>query len=273
MKNSFKFVASTSLIALLLASCGSKNTIADKTLVVGASPTPHALILEAARPAIEAAGYQLKIVEFTDYVLPNLSLQDGELDANYFQHLPYLEDFNVNNDTDLVSALAVHFEPLGIYAGKKTSLAQVASGDRIAIPNDNTNGGRALLLLAQEGLLTAKEGTAAKGIAVTLDDFDNSLYQLDIYRTNAEAVPAALGDVAFGVINGNYALSAQVTDSILAQESTESAAALTYANIIAVKAGNENAEAITVLKAALTTETVRSYIQDTFGGVVVPVFA
>ncbi len=273
MKNSFKFVASAGLLALLLASCGGKNTIADKTLVVGASPTPHALILEAARPAIEAAGYTLKIVEFTDYVLPNLSLQDGELDANYFQHLPYLEDFNVKNDTDLVSALAVHFEPLGIYAGKKASLSQVATGDRIAIPNDNTNGGRALLLLAQEGLLTAKEGTAAKGIAVTLDDFDNSLYQLDIYQTNAEAVPSALGDVAFGVINGNYALSAQVTDSILAQESSESTAALTYANIIAVKEGNENEAAITVLKEALTSETIRDYILTTFGGAVVPVFA
>lgn len=265
-------LASISFVALLLASCSQANTIQDKTIVVGASPTPHALILEAARPAIEAAGYTLKIVEFTDYVLPNLSLQEGELDANYFQHLPYLEDFNVNNDTDLVSALAVHFEPLGIYAGTKNSLEQIAAGDRVAIPNDNTNGGRALLLLAAQGFLTPKAGTAAKGIAVTLDDFDNSLYQLDIFQTNAEAIPAALGDVAFGVINGNYALSAQITDHILAQEATTSTAALTYANIIAVKAGNEEAEAITVLKNALTSETVRTYILSTFGGVVVPVF-
>jgi len=272
MKNIIKFFAPLSVIALSLVGCSAKNTISDKKIVVGASPTPHALILEAARPAIEADGYTLEIVEFSDYVLPNTSLQEGELDANYFQHVPYLNDFNANNGTDLVSVLAVHFEPLGIYAGTKSSLSLISDGDRIAVPNDSTNEGRALLLLAQQGLLTLKEGTALKGVAVTLEDFDNSLYHLDIYETNAEAVPSTLSDVAFAVINGNYALSADVSDQVLATEATDSTAATTYANIIAVKAGNEDAEAISVLKSALTSDTVKDYITTTFGGVVVPVF-
>jgi D-methionine transport system substrate-binding protein len=272
MKNFIKISATLSVLAVSLAACGETSPIDDKTIIVGASPTPHALILEAARPAIEAAGYELQIVAFTDYVLPNLALQNDELDANYFQHVPYLTNFNASNDTDLVSAFGVHFEPLGIYAGKKSSLASIAVGDRIAIPNDATNGGRALLLLAQEGLLTAKTGTAAKGIEVTIDDFDNSEFELDIFETNAEAVPATLEDVAFGIINGNYALSASVTDRILAQEDPTSTAATTYANIIAVKEGNEDAAAIQVLEEALLSDTVRAYIEATFGGVVVPVF-
>lgn len=272
MKTIQKTFAPLALIALVLAGCTVKNTIDDKTIVVGASSTPHALILEAAKPAIEAAGYKLKIVEFSDYVLPNTSLQEGELDANYFQHQPYLTNFNSKNGTDLVSVLSVHFEPLGIYAGQKSALSQVASGDRISVPNDSTNEGRALLLLAQEGLLVLKSASASKGIAVTIDDFDNSRCNLDIYETNAEAVPSTLADVAFAVINGNYALSADVSDKVLATEATNSAAATTYANIIAVKAGNENAEAIKVLKQALLTDTVRDYINATFSGVVVPVF-
>lgn len=251
-----------------LVACGSKT--ADKVIKVGASPTPHALILEAARPLIEAKGYKLEIVEFTDYVLPNTSLQAGELDANYFQHEPYLLDFNANNGTDLVSVGAIRFEPLGIYPGKVTSLSTLPETLTIAIPNDKTNRGRALLLLNQLGLIELS--TTEHGFEGTTTADIKDAKGVTIREIEAANIPNILQDVSFGVINGNYALAAKISDKALATEATDSLAATKTANVIAVKRGNEETEKTKVLLEALKSDTVKKYIQDTFGSSVIPVF-
>lgn len=242
-------------------------------LVVGASSTPHAEILEAVRGELEALGYELEVKIFDDYVLPNLALADSEIDANYFQHEPYLLNFNAENGTDLVSAVAVHYEPMGIYGGQKASLDEIAEGDSIAVPNDGTNEARALLLLEAEGLITLKEGIDASTETATILDIAENPLNLEIIEMSAQNIPHSLPDVAFGVINGNYALQAGLTgNDALASESAESDAAQTYANILAVRAGEEGTEKTQALITALTSETCREYIEATYDGAVVPIF-
>ncbi len=242
-------------------------------LVVGASSTPHAEILEAVRGELEALGYELEVTIFDDYVLPNLALADSEIDANYFQHEPYLLNFNAENGTDLVSAVAVHYEPMGIYGGQKASLDEIAEGDSIAVPNDGTNEARALLLLEAEGLITLKEGIDASTETATILDIAENPLNLEIIEMSAQNIPHSLPDVAFGVINGNYALQAGLTgNDALASESAESDAAQTYANILAVRAGEEGTEKTQALITALTSETCREYIEATYNGAVVPIF-
>lgn len=267
-------------IALLgaLSACGaddSNDTAGDsaeaaKVITVGASPTPHAEILEQVRDILAEDGYELEIVEYTDYVLPNTDLEAGELDANYFQHQPYLTDFNDENGTEIVSAVSVHFEPLGIYAGKTSSLDDLAEGAKIAVPNDTTNEARALLLLEKEGLITLEDGV---GLEATVNDIVENPKQIEIIEVEAAAAPATLAEVDFAVINGNYALSAGLSaDDVVASESADSEAAETYANILAVKAGSENDPAVQALVKALTSETVRAFIEAEYKGGVVAVF-
>ena len=209
-------------------------------------------------------------MEFTDYVLPNTALENGELDANYFQHVPYLNDFNAQNGTHLVSVAAIHYEPYGIYAGKTTSLENLADGATIAIPNDGTNEARALLLLEAQGLIKLKEGI---GLTATKLDIAENPKNLDIQEIEAAQLARALQDVDVAVINGNYAIQAglKVSDA-LAVEDKDSVAAETYANVLVVKEGNENTEATKALIAALQSDTVRDFINAAYDGEVIPIF-
>ena len=241
-----------------------------KELTVGASPAPHAEILEAAREELAKKGYDLKIVEYTDYVQPNMALDAGDLDANYFQHLPYLEQFNEERGTKLVSAGKIHYEPFGIYAGKTASLDELADGAKVAVPNDATNEARALLLLEAQGLLKLKDGA---GLKATKTDIVENPKNLDILEVEAAQVPRSLPDVDIAVINGNYAIEAglKVSDA-LAVEASDSEAATTYGNVVAVQEGKEDDEKTKALIEALTSDAVKEYMEQTYEGAVVPLF-
>ncbi len=238
---------------------------------VGASPAPHADILEAIRPVLAEQGYELEIIEFTDYVQPNLALEDGSLDANYFQHVPYLDDFNAENGTSIVSLAAVHFEPLGIYPGKTVSLDALADGAQVAVPGDTTNEARALLLLEAQGLIKLKDGV---GLEATVTDIVENTKNLNIVEIEAAQLPRSLPDVDIAVINGNYAIDAglNATTDALAAEDPSSVAATTFANILAVRAGDEGREDLNALAAALLSEISKKFIEDTYQGAVVTVF-
>ncbi len=238
------------------------------TIKVAASATPHAEILEAAAPLLEAKGYKLDVTVFDDYVQPNLVVESGEFDANYFQHVPYLDSFNEEQGTHLVNAGGIHYEPFGIYPGTKASLDDVAKGDVIALPNDTTNEARALLLLEANGLITLNEDA---GVTATVLDIEENPYNLEIEELEAAQIPRSIEDVDFAVINGNYALSAGVTGA-LAYEASDSLAAETYANIVCVKEGNEETEKTKALVNAILSDEVRDYINDQYQGAVVPVF-
>lgn len=241
-----------------------------QTLTVGASPAPHAEILEAARDILKEKGYDLDIVEYTDYVQPNLALDAGDLDANYFQHLPYLEQFCQERGTKLVSAAAIHYEPFGIYAGKTDSLEALADGARVAVPNDATNEARALLLLEANGLITLDEEA---GLNATKNDIVENPKNLDIYELEAAQIPRSLSDVDIAVINGNYAIDAGLSISdALAIEDSDSIGATTYANVVAVQEGHENDPGIVALVEALESDTVKQFMEDTYQGAVVPLF-
>jgi len=247
---------------------------ADKTITVGASSTPHAEILEQAKAALEAEGYTLKIVVYDDYVLPNKALAEGELDANYFQHTPYLNSYNASNGTDLVAAASIHYEPFGIYGNGVTDLTKLADGATIIIPADDSNETRALLLLQQEGLIALAQGANAADGVTTLDILDDGGYK--IVDVQADTVAAQLKNSDTGtiaVINGNYALAAglKISDA-LAQEDASGDAAKTYANIIAVRKGDESSPKIKALVAALETDAIKSYIEKTYSGAVVAIF-
>ncbi len=243
------------------------------TLRVGASVTPHAEILQQVVEPLAAQGITLEIVEYTDYVQPNTAVEDGSLDANYFQHQPYLTTFNEENGTHLVSVASIHYEPFGIYAGKTASIADLADGAVIAVPNDGSNETRALLLLQQEGIITMKEGIDASSNATILDIADNPL-NVEIVEMEAAQISHSLQDVDLGVINGNYALQAGLnagTDA-LAVEDASGDGAQTYANIICVKEGNEENPAVLALVEALTTPEMGEWINATYEGAVVPIF-
>ena len=239
-------------------------------LTVGASPAPHAEILEAARSVLNEKGYDLDIVEYTDYVQPNLALDAGDLDANYFQHLPYLEQFCQERGTKLVSAAAIHYEPFGIYAGNAESLDAVPDGGRVAVPNDATNEARALLLLEANGLITLDEEA---GINATKNDIVENPKNLEIFELEAAQIPRSLTDVDIAVINGNYAIDAglNIADA-LAVEDSESIGATTYANVVAVQEGHESDPGIVALVEALQSDEVKQYMEDTYQGAVVPLF-
>ncbi|MGL4606150.1 MAG: MetQ/NlpA family ABC transporter substrate-binding protein [Eubacteriaceae bacterium] len=254
----------------LLTGCGAKTSDA-KTITVGASPTPHSEILAAANDRLNEAGYTLVVKEFTDYVQPNLTLASKELDANFFQHLPYLEDFNVKNSTDLVSAGSIHYEPLGLYPGKIKTLDAIVDGTTIAVPNDTTNEARALLLLETLGLIKLDPKA---GLEATPKDIIENPKNIQIKELEAAQLARSLQDVDLAVINGNYALQADlnVDKDAIAKEEKESLAAQTYANIIAVRAGEETSEKTKALLDALKSDEVKNYIEETYKGSVVPMF-
>lgn len=284
MKKLLCVLAAASLTAAVLTGCGGSKTEESsaaaatqaasseaKELVkftVGASPAPHAEILTAAKPLMAEAGYDLVIKEYNDYVQPNLAVDSGDLDANYFQHLPYMEQFNVEKATDLVSAMSIHYEPFGIYAGKTASLEELKDGAKVVVPNDTTNEARALLLLEAQGLIKLKEDA---GLTATKKDVLENPKKLDIIESEAAQIPRALQDVDIAVINGNYAIEAgfNVSDA-LAIEDAASVAAVTYGNIVCVKNGNEKDPAVLALIEALTSDTVTKYIEDKYEGAVVP---
>jgi D-methionine transport system substrate-binding protein len=238
------------------------------TITVAASPTPHAEILAKAAEILAEQGWDLEVTEFEDYVQPNLVVESGEFDANYFQHVPYLDSFNEENGTHLVSAGGIHYEPFGIYPGTKSDLSELAEGDDIAVPNDTTNEARALLLLQDNGIITLKDGA---GLTATVNDIEDNPYNVNIIELEAAQVARAT-DAAFVVLNGNYALEAgfSVAKDAVAYEQSDSEAAQTYVNIIAVEEGHENDEGIQALVSVLKSDEIKQFINDTYDGAVIP---
>ncbi len=262
--------ASSSSSAATSGAAASGSASDGTVITVGASPSPHAEILKAVEDEIKSAGYELKVVEYNDYVQPNVALSEGDLDANYFQHKPYLDNYNQENGTDLVSAVAIHFEPMGIYAGKSSDIKNVPDGAKIAVPSDATNEARALLLLQDQGVLKLKDGA---GLEATKNDIAENPHNVEFVEVEAASVPRTLQDADFGVINGNYALSAGLdTTATLASEGADSEAAKTYANIVAVRKGEDATEKTKALVKALTSDTAKKFIETQYKGSVIPVF-
>ncbi len=261
-------------VVVFLFGCSANNANSDeKTIRIGASTSPHARILQFVKPELEERGFTLEIKEFSDYVLPNTALAQGELDANYFQHLPYLEQFNKDNKTDLVGLSAIHFEPLGVYSVHHTStsftLDKIKEGSSIAIPNDPTNEARALQLLQKHGIISLKEGI---GLKATKSDIVENKKNVQIKELEAANLSRALSDVDYAVINGNYALDGNIKDQVLLTEDKDSEGAKTFANIIAVKKGNEQSEKIKILLEVLQSDKTRRFMEETFAYLVVPSF-
>lgn len=239
------------------------------TITIAASATPHAEILEQAKPLMEAQGWELDITVFNDYVQPNQVVESGEFDANYFQHIPYLDSFNEEQGTHLVNAGGIHYEPFGIYPGTKSDLTTLEKGDVIAVPNDTTNEARALLLLQDNGVITLKDGV---GLEATVRDITDNPNEIEIQELEAAQVPRVKDEVAFVVLNGNYAMEAgfSVAKDAVAYEQADSEAAKTYVNVIAVKEGNENNEGIKALVDVLKSDEITTYINDNYDGGVIP---
>ena len=269
MKKLLAVVLTGAFVVSALAGCGKSTSADDKVIKVAASATPHAEILEQAKPLLEAKGYDLQVTVFDDYVQPNNVVEGGDFDANYFQHIPYLESFNEEKGTHLVNAGGIHYEPFGIYPGTKASLDELADGDSIAVPNDTTNEARALLLLQDNGIITLKEDA---GLTATKNDIVENPYNVDIVELEAAQVPRVKDEVAFMVLNGNYALEAgfSVAKDSIAYEKSDSEAAKTYVNVIAVKEGNENSDKIKALVEVLTSQEIKDYINSTYDGAVIP---
>ena len=268
MKKVFAIVLCLALV-LSLGACAKKAE--NKTITVAASPTPHAEILKVAGEVLAKDGWTLKVTEYPDYVVPNTVVEDGEMDANYFQHQPYLDTFNAEQKTHLVSVAQIHYEPFGIYPGTKSSIADLADGDKIAIPNDGSNRARGLLLLEAQGIITLKEGV---GMEATVLDIESKSVDVEIVEMEAAQIAGVRDSVALAVINGNYALNAGLnagTDAI-ATEDPNSVSATPYANILVVKEGNEKTAKTEALKKALLSDEVRNYINETYSGAVVPIF-
>ena len=274
MKKIIALLAAILMLTVLTAGCGDKKAAApapaaDKKVVlkVGATPVPHAEILKVIQPILAKDGVELKIVEFTDYVRPNVALAEKELDANFFQHLPYLQQFAADRKLDLVSMIAVHIEPMGVYSKKIKNLSEVPNGGIIAIPNDPTNGGRALSILAQAGLIKMKDGVGVKG---TVKDVTDNPKKLVFKELEAPQLPRSLDDVMLAVINSNYALEAKLnpTKDALFIEKKESP----YANILAIRKGDEKRPELVKLAKALTSPDVKKFIDDKYKGAVVPAF-
>jgi len=262
------------LVVGALTGCGSSKRESsdkktdDKKITVAASATPHAEILEEAKTLLKDKGYELEVKVFDDYVQPNNVVESGEFDANYFQHVPYLEQFNEEKGTHLVVAGKIHYEPFGIYPGTKKDLKDIAKGDKIAVPNDTTNEARALLLLQDNGIIKLKDGA---GIKATVNDIEENPNNIEIVELEAAQVPRVVNEVAYVVLNGNYALEANYTvkKDALAYEKSDSEAAKTYVNVIAVKEGNENSEKIKALVDVLKSDSIKKFINEKYDGAVI----
>ena len=264
--------ALTGVIAVTgFAGCGNSGEKDSGKIVVGASPSPHGEILRAAKDILKEKGYELQIEEYSDYIQPNTALEAGDLDANYFQHKPYLDDFNEENGTDLVSAGVIHYEPFGIFPGKTKSLKDLKEGATVAVPNDTTNEARALLLLEAQGLIRLKDGAS---LTATKKDIAENKKNLNIQELEAAQIPRSLQDVDIAVINGNYALEAglEVDKDALAVEDAKSLGAKTYGNVVAVRKGDEGSPAVKALIEALKSDEVKEYIEKEYKGAVVPLF-
>lgn len=262
------------LVVGALTGCGSSKSESsekktdDKKITVAASATPHAEILEEAKTLLKDKGYELEVKVFDDYVQPKNVVESGEFDANYFQHVPYLEQFNEEKGTHLVVAGKIHYEPFGIYPGTKKDLKDIAKGDKIAVPNDTTNEARALLLLQDNGIIKLKDGA---GIKATVNDIEENPNNIEIVELEAAQVPRVVNEVAYVVLNGNYALEANYTvkKDALAYEKSDSEAAKTYVNVIAVKEGNENSEKIKALVDVLKSDSIKKFINEKYDGAVI----
>ena len=270
MKKTISILLALVLCVGILAGCGSKKA-EEKTITVAASPTPHAEILKVAADVLAKDGWTLQVTEYADYVVPNNVVEDGEMDANYFQHQPYLDTFNAENKTHLVSVAQVHYEPFGIYPGTKSAIADLADGDKIAIPNDGSNRARALLLLEAQGIIKLAEGV---GVQATVLDITEKTVDVEIVEMEAAQIAGVRDSVALAVINGNYALNAGLNagKDAIATEDPGSVSATTYANILVVKEGNEKTAKTEALKKALLSTEVKDYINSTYKGAVVPIF-
>jgi len=244
-------------------------TASKGTIKVAATSVPHAEILAAAKPILAEQGWDLQVTEFQDYVQPNEVVESGDFDANYFQHTPYLDSFNAEKGTHLVSVGEIHYEPLGIYPGTASGLEDIEDGAEIAVPNDTTNEARALLLLQDNGLITLKEGA---GIEATVNDIAENPHNIKINELEAAQVSRVLPEVAFAVLNGNYALEAGLNaqKDALAIETSDSEAAKTYVNVVVVKEGNEDNEGVKALVDVLKSDEMKKFINDTYQGSVVP---
>ena len=267
-----KLIAAALTGALVLGTVGTSVVFAaddDKTITVAASETPHSEILEAAKPILEEEGYDLEVTVFDDYVQPNEVVESGDFDANYFQHIPYLNSFNEEKGTHLVNAGGIHYEPFGVYPGTKSSLDDIADGDTIAVPNDTTNEARALLLLQDNGIIKLKDGA---GLEATVNDIEENPYNVEIVELAAEQVARVAEETSYIVLNGNYALQAgySVSKDALAYETSDSEAAKTYVNVIAVKEGNENSDKIKALVDVLKSDEIKDFINEKYDGAVIP---
>ena len=282
LKKALALALTGAVLVGAFAGCGAKKDSGDKKetkkIVIGASPSPHADILKVAKKELKKEGYELEIKEYSDYVQPNTALESGDLDANYFQHQmyldqfnPYLDDFNKQKKTHLVSAGTIHYEPFGIFPGKTKTLKALKNGATVAVPNDTTNEARALLLLQDQGLIKLKDGA---GLTATKKDIVENKKDLAIKEIEAAQIPRSLKDVDIAVVNGNYALEAglKVNKDALATEDADSIGAKTYGNVVAVKKGNEKTDATKALIKALKSDTVKKYINDKYDGAVVPLF-
>ena len=282
MKRRLLTVLLAGVLAAALTGCGGSDKGGDsgsdsgsgsedsgsKSVKVAASATPHAEILEEAKGLLEAEGYELEVTVFNDYVQPNEVVESGDFDANYFQHIPYLESFNEEKGTHLVNAGGIHYEPFGIYPGTKKSLDELEEGDAIAVPNDTTNEARALLLLQDNGVITLKEGA---GLNATVNDIEENVKNVEIVELEAAQVSRVVDEVAFVVLNGNYALEGgySVKSDAIAYEQSDSEAAKTYVNVIAVKEGNEENEAIQALVNVLKSDDIKKFIDEKYDGAVI----
>ena len=281
MNNTKKIIALAAAAALTLSlAAGSGNNSsstadnsssdASSTVIrVGASPSPHAEILEFAKDQLAAKGYELDIVEFTDYVMPNVALYEGDLDANFFQHTPYLDNYNEQNSTDLVSACKVHFEPMGLYSEILTGVSDVAKGSKVGVPNDPTNEARALNLLEAQGLISLREGA---GLNATPLDIDENPLNLEFVELEAAQLPRNLSEFAIAAINGNYAIEAGILDKVIVNEAADSESAQEYANILAVRNGELETDKTKALVEALTSDETREFINAQYEDQFIPVF-
>lgn len=281
MNNTKKIIAlaAAAALTLSLAACSGNNSSstadnsssdASSTVIrVGASPSPHAEILEFAKDQLAAKGYELEIVEFTDYVMPNVALYEGDLDANFFQHTPYLDNYNEQNGTDLVSACKVHFEPMGLYSETLTSVSDVAEGSKVGVPNDPTNEARALNLLEAQGLIKLREGA---GLNATPLDIEENPLNLEFVELEAAQLPRNLSEFAIAAINGNYAIEAGILDKVIVNEAADSESAQEYANILAVQSGELETDKTKALVEALTSDETREFINTQYENQFIPVF-
>ena len=288
MNNTKKLIAlaATAALTLSLAACSNGNSsstaenssstaensssdAASTVIRVGASPSPHAEILEFAKDQLAEKGYTLEIVEFTDYVMPNVALTEGDLDANFFQHTPYLTNYNESNGTDLVSACKVHFEPMGLYSETLTDVAAVSEGSKVGVPNDPTNEARALNLLEAQGLIKLREGA---GLNATPLDIEENPLKLEFVELEAAQLPRNLSEFAIAAINGNYAIEAGILDKGIVNESSDSASAQEYANILAVRNGELESEKTKALVEVLGSDATREYINTQYQDQFIPVF-